>query len=74
MSEKNTTIDYSRTFYVDVEGGEVTVQIWSDNTAGFACECTAADITQALQKILAGKATEAMNVPEMARRNVEVAA
>jgi hypothetical protein len=54
----DTHVDFSRIFFADVDGGEVTVQIWSDNSAGFARECTARDIELALRKILEGKAVE----------------
>jgi hypothetical protein len=58
MDASGRVVDYSRTFHTRVGTSALTVRVWSENEAGFDEEVRTYELTQALQKILAGEAAE----------------
>lgn len=59
-----TTVDFSRTFHVDVGSSSICVRVWSENAAGFEEPVDAAEMQTALRAILGGRAPETTFAPE----------
>ncbi len=57
-ADARTTVDYSRVFHAEVDGSELTLQVWSEDAAGFDEEVRGYQLTQFLQRVLDGRAKE----------------